>query len=82
MATRKKFQAPSINLQASVHDSIDSLNYDITNNGTIRFLRNSCGEVSINQEGIKLAGKGYDGTDGATHYKVSSKDICEFQVGI
>mmetsp|Transcript_37311 Transcript_37311/g.81262 ORF Transcript_37311/g.81262 Transcript_37311/m.81262 type:complete len:494 (-) Transcript_37311:329-1810(-) len=81
MATKKKFQAPSINLQASVGDSIDSLNFDITNNGTLRFLRQSCGEVAINEEGIKFTSKGKrnDGTDG-THYKVSSKDICEFQV--
>eukprot|EP00242_Pyramimonas_sp_CCMP2087_P002092 CAMPEP_0198231590 /NCGR_PEP_ID=MMETSP1445-20131203/115283_1 /TAXON_ID=36898 /ORGANISM="Pyramimonas sp., Strain CCMP2087" /LENGTH=475 /DNA_ID=CAMNT_0043912215 /DNA_START=434 /DNA_END=1862 /DNA_ORIENTATION=- len=79
MALRKKFQAPSINLQASVNDSIDSLNFDITNNGTIRLLRQSCGEVLVNQEGIKFCGNGKR-SDTDTHYKVSSRDICEFQV--
>jgi hypothetical protein len=79
MALRKKFQAPSINLQASVNDSIDSLNFDITNNGTIRLLRQSCGEVLVNQEGIKFCGNGKR-SDTDTHYQVSSRDICEFQV--
>ena len=69
--------------RASVDQSFD---FDLSNTGTIRLLRESCGEVNINAEGIQIkgrgrsAGRGRGGSPSDTHYKVSARDICEFQV--
>lgn len=71
--------------RASVDQSFD---FDLSNTGTIRLLRESCGEVNINAEGIQIkgrgrsAGRGRGGSPSDTHYKVSARDICEFQVRV
>jgi hypothetical protein len=75
----------TIQQRASVDQSFD---FDLSNTGTIRLLRESCGEVNINAEGIQIkgrgrsAGRGRSGSPSDAHYKVSARDICEFQVRV
>lgn len=67
-----------------MHASVDqSFNFDVSNNGTLRLLRESLGEVNINAQGLQINGTGnrrHDGSPSESNFQVSAKDICEFQV--